>query len=124
MSAMQRRKGADFEREVVNAAKALGLDARRTAPNQTQDGSTSFPDVMIAGLRVECKHHKDIPHWQEILSAALLVDRITPSGDIAKWLAGHDALVLKQTGQPVPLVVRADGSVLTLRMWLSSLESA
>jgi hypothetical protein len=122
MGAMQRRKGANFEREIVNAALAFGLEARRTAPNQTQDGSESFGDVTIQSLKIECKHHKKIPHWNEILAASLLDIKFKPVGEIAQWLKGHDALIMKQTGLTVPLVLQDDGQVMTLATFLGSLK--
>lgn len=106
MGKMQRTKGATWERDVVNAARAMGLDARRTAPNQTQDGSTEYGDVTIEGKKCECKHHANIPQWRELVNAALLDHcGFKPGKIMAGWLRGHDALILKQTGGWCPLVV-------------------
>jgi hypothetical protein len=105
MGKMQRTKGAEWERTVVNTAKAFGLEARRTAPNQTQDGSDSFGDVTINGLKCECKHHADIPQWIEMVNCALLKTSFQPKKIVASWIAGHDALVIKQTRSCAPLVL-------------------
>lgn len=83
---MSRDKGARFEREVVNLAIAAGLPARRTAPNQTQDGDTEFADVRIADLRVECKHHESIGDY------------------IWRWLASNNALIIRKNRRE-PLAV-------------------
>lgn len=124
MGSSERRKGADFEREIVRTAIALGLEARRTALNQTQDGADTFADVTIAGLRVECKHRKVIPYWSDLLTCALLRTTFKPAGSIAKWLDGHDALIVKQTGLAVPLVVPKNGEVITLKDWLGCLAKS
>lgn len=96
MGKMSRTKGAAFERWIVNEAKACGFDARRTAPNQTQDGSDEFGDVRIAGRKIECKHHKTIPKmfWEETGSPWY-------AGEVYwKWLKGHDAVIVKRTAKP------------------------
>ncbi len=53
MGASQRRKGANWERQVVNDLVAHGFEARRTAPLQTN--GADVPDVMARPLWVECK---------------------------------------------------------------------
>jgi hypothetical protein len=87
MGKAQRDKGARFERAVVNLAAAYHLDARRTAPNQTQDGDAEFADVRVAGRRVECKHRQCIGAY------------------LWQWLGDHDALVIKRDGAPALAVI-------------------
>jgi Holliday junction resolvase len=85
MGKMQREKGARFERAVVEAAKAYGLDARRTS--MTQSGSDSEEaDVLVAGKRVECKHRERL------------------SIELWEWQEGVDFVVLKRNGKE-PLAV-------------------
>ncbi len=95
MCKMSRTKGAQFERDIVNFAKAAGLEARRTAPNQTQDGSDEFGDVRIAGKKIECKH---------LASASKFLwtgSGIRKAGDwYWQTIAGHDAIIIKRTAQP------------------------
>lgn len=57
-----RRKGAQFERDVVNVAKSYGLNAYRAGHGQT---SPEFPDadVIIMGQGYECKKRKQTPDW-------------------------------------------------------------
>ena len=86
MGKRSRDKGAGFERAVVTAAKAYGLDARRTAPNQTQDGDAVWGDVTINGLKVECRKRESIGGW------------------VWEWLEGNDVLVLGRNRKP-PLAV-------------------
>mgnify|MGYP003113223147 CR=1 FL=1 len=64
---MQRTKGANFEREIVNKHKELGIDAKRVPLS----GATDFAkhDVMISGISAECKIRangfKEIYKWLE-----------------------------------------------------------
>jgi hypothetical protein len=105
MSKSQRTKGATWEREVVNLAKSFNLDARRTAPNQTQDGSDTFGDVTINGLKCELKHHAVVPQWIEMVNCALLNTEFVPKKIVGEWIAGHDALIIKRTGGWAALAV-------------------
>jgi len=105
MSKMQRTKGATWERDVVNLAKSFGLDARRTAPNQTQDGSDTFGDVTINGLKCELKHHAVVPQWIEMVNCALLGSWFKPKKIVLSWITGHDALIIKRTGGWAALAV-------------------
>ena len=54
---MQRTKGANFEREVVNKHKSWGVDTKRVPLS----GATDFAkhDVMISGISAECKIRAD-----------------------------------------------------------------
>lgn len=53
MSASQRRKGHDWEREVANLFRDAGFAARRGL-QQPRDGS-EVPDVEVEGFWIECK---------------------------------------------------------------------
>lgn len=56
MGAMQRRKGATAEREVVNLAKDKGFDAKRTAPMQARGGGEdSDVALSVEGVYIEVK---------------------------------------------------------------------
>ena len=76
MGAMQRRKGAGFERWVVNALKDAGWSAKRMAPLQASQ-TADTPDVFawrdVAGrtlrLNVEAKAGKRIG-WDKALEQA------------------------------------------------------
>ena len=137
MGKMSRTKGATWEREVVNTAKAFGLDARRTAPNQTQDGSDTYGDVTIEGLKCECKHHAVVPQWVELVNCALLKTIFKPKREIGGWVADHDAVIIKRTGGWAALVILEgmtagmdvedwhDGfAVITLQTFLQELRDA
>lgn len=61
MSARNKARGYELEREVVLAAEAAGLDARRvfgSGAHKAQLGEDFAGDVVLAGLRVECKRRK------------------------------------------------------------------
>jgi hypothetical protein len=127
MGKMSRTKGATWEREVVNTAKAFGLDARRTAPNQTQDGSDTYGDVTIEGLKCECKHHAVVPQWVELVNCALLEMGFRPKKEITGWIADHYAVIIKRTGGWVPLVIIGKSGwyrVITMRTFFEELQNA
>lgn len=116
-----RDKGCKFERELVNAALDAGLTAERTAPMQGK-GRDEYADVLIAGLRCECKSLKAVPNWCELLSA-LVHKRPAKLGDVLRrYVKGHDALCLRQTGwAELILVILPDDRVVLLDEWLASL---
>lgn len=65
MGAMQRRKGADAEREIVLLLKEKGIRAQRTAPLQSAKGSND-PDVLgLPGVHLEVKRCEriEIDRW-------------------------------------------------------------
>jgi len=62
-----KRKGNDFEREIVNLARAYGLEAERAyASNGRALGQSENVDAVISGLRVQCKRRRDIPDYLRI----------------------------------------------------------
>lgn len=88
-----RQRGAELEREVVRAARELGLDAERV---QGRAGAARLgdPDVLIdEDIRVECKRRRTLP--------AYLTD----------WLDGVDATVIRED-RGTALVV------MPMRTWL------
>jgi Holliday junction resolvase len=65
MGAMQRRKGATAEREVVNLLKDRGLQAQRTAPLQAAGGTTDADVIGVEGCSLEVKRCErvEIDKW-------------------------------------------------------------
>lgn len=102
-----RRKGNAFQSEVVKRAIAVGLPADNTGRMQQGGATGSYGDVTIAGLKVECKSHARISGWIQLVTAAMLGREVNLTKEQQGWLDGHDALILKQTGWPEPLVVKA-----------------
>jgi len=57
MSAMQRNKGAAFERKVANLlTEATGTTWRRRVRNQAGDSDVVADEPAFAGISIECKH--------------------------------------------------------------------
>jgi hypothetical protein len=116
-------KSADFERDVVVRAKHFGLsadDAQREGWKQVKGGSAAAGDVTIAGRKVECKHFGSIPNWCELLSAQARRRPAKLGAELRRYLKGHDALVLKQTGwaELVLVITQGDDRVYLLDDWL------
>ena len=64
MTHPSKRKGNTFERELVNQAKAAGLDAERAyASNGRSLGHHEEVDVLVAGKRIQAKRRKAIAKW-------------------------------------------------------------
>jgi len=85
-----RQRGAEFEREVVNAALAKGLDAERV---QGRAGAARLgdPDVIIDGdITLECKRRKSLP------------------GYLTDWLDGVDAAVIREDRGKAVVVMSLD----------------
>ena len=61
MSARNKARGYELEREVVVAAEAAGLEAKRifgSGAFKQQLGEEFAGDVVVEGLRIECKRRK------------------------------------------------------------------
>lgn len=64
MSHPSKIKGNTFEREVVDLAKQMGLEAERAWGSNGQSlGETADVDVRVAGLRGQAKRRKAFPKW-------------------------------------------------------------
>lgn len=67
MSANNRRRGFNFERELVNAAKELGLKAKRAWGSNGQAlGEHEEVDVVIEGHKFQCKRRKKLPNYLDV----------------------------------------------------------
>lgn len=84
---MQRRKGANGEREAAAALRALGITVVRTARNGVRDGV----DVQGANLAVEVKRRKRAPAFQRWLDQAGAAARGGPPNATPIVLARGDA---------------------------------
>ena len=61
MSARNKQRGYELEREVFVAAEAAGLEAKRvfgSGQHKVQLGDDFAGDVVVEGLRIECKRRK------------------------------------------------------------------
>lgn len=60
-------KGNGFEREIVNAAKAKGLNAERAyASNGRALGQSEEVDCIVEGCRIQAKRRKALPAYLQI----------------------------------------------------------
>jgi Holliday junction resolvase len=67
MASASKAKGAGFERELVNEAKALGLDAKRAwGSNGEALGEACTVDLVVSGMRVQAKRRRALPNYLEI----------------------------------------------------------
>lgn len=86
MGAMQRRKGARVERELVNALKAAGIPAERVPLSGAAGGSYTGDLVINGRYRVEVKARKDGKGFTQL----------------EDWLGDNDLLILKRNhGDPL-----------------------
>lgn len=72
MSARNKQRGYELEREVVLAAEAAGLEAKRvfgSGAHKNQLGEDFAGDVVVEGLRVECKRRKHGSGFRLLYSA-------------------------------------------------------
>lgn len=59
-----RRRGFDFEREIVNAARNQGLKAERAfGSNGRALGEAESVDVIVDGCRIQAKRRKALPTY-------------------------------------------------------------
>jgi len=106
MSKNQRRKGAQWERDIVIALKAHGFDATRTAPMQT-DG-LPYPDVTASPLWIEAKCGAQPP----IIRGLAQAESNMPAE--AGWIA---VCVAKSDRRPPTVTMRWSDFLDLLREW-------
>jgi len=71
MANANRNRGFGFEREIVNDAKAVGLDAVRAyASNGKSLGCAETVDLKIEDVRVQAKRRKKLASYLEIPDGA------------------------------------------------------
>lgn len=79
-----KRKGSQFERDVVNTAKAGGIDAKRAyASNGEALGHAADVDCLIGEYRVQCKRRKQLPAY---LIPSETVDAVVAKADFGETL--------------------------------------
>jgi len=67
MTHPNKRRGNNFERELVNDAKGRGLDAIRAYASDGRSlGEGSEVDVLIQGMRIQAKRRKCLPAYLQI----------------------------------------------------------
>lgn len=89
MSHPSKRKGNAFERELVDDAKALGLEAKRAyASNGLALGQAETVDLLVGSCRVQAKRRKKIASDFKVPEGADVVVFREDRGDtfvLLKW---------------------------------------
>lgn len=97
MTAKNKRRGNDFEREVVKTARAFGLDAERAwASDGRSLGRPAGVDVILGGLAYQCKRRRRIAGY------------LVPADDV-------DGVIFRQDGDRQAYVVLRIEDYLTWR---------
>lgn len=79
MTHPSKAKGNAYERELVQAAQAAGLEAKRAWGSNGQAlGHHDEVDLVVAGKRIQAKRRKSIPAW---LSLTANVDAVAVRED-------------------------------------------
>lgn len=98
MSAMQRTKGASYEREVVNELKdLLGPIVRRCWERASEKGH----DIDLPGFAVECKRYARIGVYQWMEQA---IEQVRYS----RWLKEQTGLAVSEPDKIPIVIMRAD----------------
>ena len=64
MTHPNKRKGNAYERELVNDARANGLDAERAWGSDGRSmGMPADVDLVVQGMPLQCKRVKQLPKW-------------------------------------------------------------
>ena len=71
MPSSSKRKGSNFERELVNCARERGLDAERAyASNGKALGHAEEVDLTVQGCRIQAKRRKKLADFLQIPEGA------------------------------------------------------
>jgi hypothetical protein len=100
MGKSERRKGADFERLICRMARARGRQAERSAPMQA--GCAGHGDVLIDGLKCECKHRDAIPQYADIISGL----PFSPGKTLQGWLRDGPAIIRRTGAADIYIIAR------------------
>jgi len=85
MTHPNKQKGSNYEREIVNQAKRLGLDAVRAyASNGLSLGKCEAVDLIIEGVTIQAKRRKKLAAYMMIPND---VDIVVMRGDREESLA-------------------------------------
>ena len=93
MPSSSKRKGSSFEREIVNEARAAGLDAERAyASNGRALGECEAVDVTVQGMRLQAKRRKGLASYLQIPDGADAVVFRQDRGETLVLLRWRDLL--------------------------------
>lgn len=99
MTSPSKAKGNTFEREIVEAAKLVGLEAKRAwGSNGAALGEAEEVDCLIGTVRVQCKRRAALPQYLQIPTGCDIVAMRQDRGDTLVLLPLKDYLeLLKKT---------------------------
>lgn len=67
MTSPSKQKGNNFEREIINKAKDLGIESVRAYSSDGRAlGEVKEVDVVIGGVRIQAKRRKKLPEYLKI----------------------------------------------------------
>jgi len=93
MTSPSKRKGNQFEREIVNVARARGLIAERAyASNGRALGESEAVDVVVNGLRIQAKRRAKLPQYLQIPDGADAVVVRQDRGDTLVLMRWDDVM--------------------------------
>lgn len=82
MTSKNKQKGNRFEREIVNIAKSLGLEAQRAYASDGRSlGCSEKVDVLLANKKLQLKARKTLPKWlslEDVDAVIIKADRQDP----------------------------------------------
>ena len=103
MTHPSKRKGNSFERELVNIAKASGIESKRAyASNGESLGLHPEVDCLVGGYKIQAKRRKVLASW---LYPSNKVDVVAARPD------GGEALVILTYSDWLDLVKKAENSL-------------
>ena len=92
-----KQKGSNFERELVNEARGLGIKAERAyASNGHALGEVKEVDVLIGGVRIQAKRRKALAKFLKIPEGVDLVVFREDRGDTYALVRWKDILQMIQ----------------------------
>jgi len=92
-------KGNNFEREIVNLAKSIGLDAKRAYASDGRSlGESEKVDLMIGKTRVQAKRRKKLAEYMKIPEGADIVVMREDRGELLAVVQFEKILQLIKEG--------------------------
>ena len=119
MGAMQRRKGAQSERDVCRLDLEYGFKSVRTAPMQAGGHADTFADVScgtypLSLLNRECKAYRRVP-------LTTFVTKYLVQTDAAPGTV--NALVTKSNGEPWMITLSYESFLAMMKSWKESRDA-
>ena len=99
MTSPSKNKGNNFEREIVNLAKSIGLDAKRAYASDGRSlGESEKVDLIIGKTRVQAKRRAKLAAYMLIPEGADIVVMRQDRGDLLAVVPFEKILELMRSG--------------------------